>query len=131
VLSRYGTLICSLHTAGHIACDSASKSEIVVPLVISRSKQLSKHHQGALRGSAPAGNLNGSSAQDAAEAPSEGRATKSQKQEIPVEWQGRGEEDEIIIGVLDIDCEEEEGFDKDDEEGLTAIAKLIADACDW
>ncbi|KAG0238715.1 hypothetical protein BGW42_002581 [Actinomortierella wolfii] len=58
---------------GHIACDSASYSEIVVPL----------------------------------------------------ELDGR------VIGVLDLDCEVVEGFDKVDQEGLEAVAKILVNACDW
>ncbi|CAM0135744.1 hypothetical protein VKS41_001828 [Umbelopsis sp. WA50703] len=58
----------------HIACDSASNSEIVVPLVL------------------PSGKL---------------------------------------IGVIDIDCEELEGFNDDDKVGLEAVAKVIIDSCDW
>ncbi|KDN52730.1 hypothetical protein K437DRAFT_253925 [Tilletiaria anomala UBC 951] len=87
---------------GHIACDSASQSEIVIPLVISRSSHLSRQHVDALS-----------------------------SVEVPIEWQGRGNDDEVIIGVLDIDCEQVEGFDKDDEDGLTRITKLIATSCDW
>ncbi|KAH8554543.1 GAF domain-like protein [Umbelopsis sp. PMI_123] len=58
----------------HIACDSASNSEIVVPLVLSSGK---------------------------------------------------------LIGVIDIDCEELEGFNDDDRVGLEAVAKVIVDSCDW
>ncbi|GAB5586037.1 hypothetical protein Unana1_00937 [Umbelopsis nana] len=58
----------------HIACDSASNSEIVVPLVL------------------PSGKL---------------------------------------IGVIDIDCEELEGFNDDDKVGLEAVAKVIVESCDW
>ncbi|KAI8089428.1 GAF domain-like protein [Halteromyces radiatus] len=58
---------------GHIACDSASNSEIVVPLVV------------------------------------DGR----------------------LVGVLDIDCQEKEGFDDTDRIGLEAIAKIIVDNCTW
>lgn len=47
------------------------------------------------------------------------------------EWGGRGDGDGIIIGVLDIDCEAEDGFDEEDDAGLTKIAKIIVDACDW
>ncbi|KAI8373143.1 GAF domain-like protein [Radiomyces spectabilis] len=58
---------------GHIACDSASNSEIVVPLV----------------------------------------------------------KDGRLLGVLDIDCEETEGFDECDQAGLEAVAKVIIDNCAW
>ncbi|KAF7729844.1 hypothetical protein EC973_003578 [Apophysomyces ossiformis] len=55
---------------GHIACDAASRSEIVVPLVV-----------------------------------------------------------EGVIGVLDIDCEEPEGFSEEDRVGLEAVAKVIIESC--
>ncbi|ORZ18024.1 GAF domain-like protein [Absidia repens] len=58
---------------GHIACDSASNSEVVVPLVV------------------------------------DGR----------------------LVGVLDIDCQEKEGFDDSDRIGLEAVAKIIVDNCTW
>lgn len=86
---------------GHIACDSASMSEIVVPIVVSRSRVASFIE-----------------------------AEKSGKRWDP-EWQGRGDQENIIIGVLDIDCEAVEGFDEEDVKGLEAIVKQIAGACDW
>ncbi|KAI8338923.1 GAF domain-like protein [Chlamydoabsidia padenii] len=58
---------------GHIACDSASNSEIVVPLVV-----------------------NGK-----------------------------------LIGVLDIDCQEKDGFGEEDKTGLETIAKIIINNCVW
>ncbi|KAF9564338.1 hypothetical protein EC968_004578 [Mortierella alpina] len=58
---------------GHIACDSASNSEIVVPLEL----------------------------------------------------------DGKVIGVLDLDCEETEGFDEVDQAGLEVVAKILVKACDW
>lgn len=48
-----------------------------------------------------------------------------------VDWQGRGAQEEIIIGVLDIDCEATEGFDEADRAGLERIARLLARNCDW
>lgn len=48
-----------------------------------------------------------------------------------VDWQGRGDQDEVIIGVLDIDCEALEGFDEEDRRGLEQIAGLLASHCDW
>lgn len=83
---------------GHIACDSASQSEIVIPIVVPRSKIAS---------------------------------FPASQASLPVEWQGRGEQEDIIIGVLDIDCEAIEGFDEEDVKGLEAIVNLIAEACDW
>lgn len=58
---------------GHIACDSKSRSEIVVPIVL----------------------------------------------------QGR------TIAVIDVDCEEVNGFDEVDRVKLKALANLLADGCDW
>lgn len=87
--------------SGHIACDSASKSEIVIPIVVSREKVASFL-----------------------------QAQKSEKG-LGTEWQGRGEQSDIIIGVLDIDCEAEEGFDEEDVKGLEHIVKQIANSCDW
>jgi L-methionine (R)-S-oxide reductase len=47
------------------------------------------------------------------------------------EWAGRGDGQDVIIGVLDIDCEQLEGFDDEDRKGLEGIARLLVDACDW
>lgn len=58
---------------GHIACDSESRSEIVVPIVVGGK----------------------------------------------------------CVGVIDVDCAEVDGFDEEDKQGLEAIAKLLAGACDW
>ncbi|KAL0084842.1 GAF domain-like protein [Phycomyces blakesleeanus] len=58
---------------GHIACDAASNSEIVVPIV----------------------------------------------------------KDKRLLGVLDIDCEEVEGFDDVDRKGLEAVVKVIVANCEW
>ncbi|KAI9221548.1 GAF domain-like protein [Blastocladiella britannica] len=75
--AREGTvqLVPDVHAfPGHIACDSATNSEVVVPLLSS---------------------------------------------------------DGTVLGVFDLDCEEHNGFDADDVAGLTAIAKLLVDGCDW
>lgn len=90
---------------GHIACDSASRSEIVVPLVIKRAK-LPERHTKALE-----------------QAAKEANADKS--------WAGRGDGDDVIIGVLDIDCEALDGFDEEDERRLQQIADLIVDRSAW
>lgn len=50
---------------------------------------------------------------------------------VPIEWQGRGEAEDAIIGVLDIDCEQVDGFDEQDVEGLERIARLLSQGCDW
>jgi L-methionine (R)-S-oxide reductase len=62
---------------GHIACDIATKSEIVCPLVL------------------------------------------------------RSSEKEVTLGVFDMDCLAEGGFDDDDRAGLEKIIQLVVDSCDW
>ncbi|CAO1625615.1 unnamed protein product [Sympodiomycopsis kandeliae] len=92
---------------GHIACDSESKSEIVIPLVVPFGR-LSKEHQDSIRsGDSPhwAGRV-----QD----------TNSLQDSTP-----------IIVGLLDIDCVELEGFDERDQAELEKIVKIISDSCDW
>ncbi|KAK0562111.1 hypothetical protein OC844_002859 [Tilletia horrida] len=98
---------------GHIACDSASKSEIVIPLVVARSRLSPQFAEALARASAAAKGDGDAKSQDA------------------LAWGGRGDGDDIIVGVLDIDCEALDGFDEEDERGLTRVAKLVADACDW
>ncbi|KAL4399059.1 L-methionine (R)-S-oxide reductase [Malassezia pachydermatis] len=88
----------------HIACDSLSQSEIVVPLVVPRSA-LSEAHQAAMQGHGP--------------------------DELVRAWSGRGDGDRVIIGVLDIDCEATEGFTAQDSEALTALMNIVVEACDW
>lgn len=41
------------------------------------------------------------------------------------------DEAKTVVGVIDIDCEELEGFDEVDKEYLEKLAKVIADSCDW
>ena len=36
-----------------------------------------------------------------------------------------------VVAVIDIDCTEVGGFDEHDEQGLSRLAELIADSCDW
>lgn len=38
---------------------------------------------------------------------------------------------EVGLGVLDLDCLAQSGFDDDDRTGLEKIAQLVVDACDW
>ncbi|KAI9310240.1 GAF domain-like protein [Dichotomocladium elegans] len=72
--SRETQLVSDVHQfPGHIACDSASQSEIVIPMVA----------------------------------------------------------DNRVIGVLDIDCEETDGFDEQDRAGLQAIVKVLVERCEW
>ncbi|CAO1627702.1 unnamed protein product [Jaminaea pallidilutea] len=87
---------------GHIACDSLSKSELVIPIVVP---------------------LDRLSRRDAVLLAREGGQA--------VEWSGRGNNDDIIVGLLDIDCVEEDGFDETDQEELEGCVKVIAESCDW
>lgn len=66
---------------GHIACDGASRSEIVVPIV------------------APA--------------------------------VGEGNAEGRLVGIIDVDCAEVEGFDELDRKKLEELANLLARSCDW
>ena len=38
---------------------------------------------------------------------------------------------EVGLGVFDLDCLAQSGFDDDDRTGLEKIAQLVVDACDW
>lgn len=90
--------------AGHIACDSLSQSEIVVPITVPRSS-LSDAAQAALRGEGP--------------------------EDLVRAWSGRGEGEEVIIGVLDIDCESQNGFNHEDVDALERLVHTVSQACDW
>lgn len=73
--TRETVLVRDVHAfPGHIACDAASNSEIVVPLL------------------SPAGDL---------------------------------------LAVLDLDCPDVGGFDEADQQGLEAVAAIVAQGCDW
>lgn len=39
--------------------------------------------------------------------------------------------DQVVLGVLDLDCLVLGGFDEQDKFGLEAIADLIVKGCDW
>ncbi|KZT10898.1 GAF domain-like protein [Laetiporus sulphureus 93-53] len=39
--------------------------------------------------------------------------------------------EQTVVGVLDLDCLAPGGFSEEDEHGLTRIARLVANACDW
>lgn len=39
--------------------------------------------------------------------------------------------DQVVLGVLDLDCLVLDGFDEQDKFGLEAIANLIVKGCDW
>lgn len=36
-----------------------------------------------------------------------------------------------VVGVIDIDCADLQGFDGVDQEGLEQLAKILSDYCDW
>jgi L-methionine (R)-S-oxide reductase len=38
---------------------------------------------------------------------------------------------DMTLGVFDLDCLVQGGFDDDDRTGLEKIAQLVVDACDW
>ncbi|KAI0256345.1 GAF domain-like protein [Lactifluus subvellereus] len=38
---------------------------------------------------------------------------------------------DVTLGVFDLDCLAQGGFDDDDRTGLEKIAQLVVDACDW
>lgn len=39
--------------------------------------------------------------------------------------------DQVVLGVLDLDCLVSGGFDEQDKLGLETIADLIVKGCDW
>jgi L-methionine (R)-S-oxide reductase len=43
----------------------------------------------------------------------------------------RSSEKEVTLGVFDMDCLAQCGFDDDDRTGLEKITQLVVDACDW
>lgn len=36
-----------------------------------------------------------------------------------------------MVGVVDVDCSDLQGFDEIDQEGLEELAKLLGGCCDW
>ena len=36
-----------------------------------------------------------------------------------------------VVAVIDIDCEQPQGFDEADRKGLESLAALLARVCDW
>lgn len=39
--------------------------------------------------------------------------------------------EDIVVGVLDLDCLALAGFNEDDRKGLEKIAELVVNSCDW
>ncbi|KAL7751925.1 hypothetical protein RI367_002447 [Sorochytrium milnesiophthora] len=78
--TRQSQLVADVNTfPGHIACDSASRSEVVVP----------------------------------------------------IEATGASGE-RVVVGVFDLDCEVEGGFDETDRQGLEhLVSTVLTPACDW
>jgi putative methionine-R-sulfoxide reductase with GAF domain len=37
----------------------------------------------------------------------------------------------VIVGVLDIDCVDEDGFDEVDQQGLEECVRIIVRSCAW
>lgn len=68
---------------GHIACDSESRSEVVIPIFLIGPED------------------------------------------------GQNGEAKAVVGVIDVDCKVENGFDQVDLEWLTRLAALIGRSCDW
>lgn len=69
---------------GHIACDSESRSEIVIPIFLIGPPEDRQH-----------------------------------------------EEAKAVVGVIDVDCKVENGFDQVDLDWLTRLAELIGRSCNW
>ena len=74
---------------GHIACDSDSKSELVVPIVF------------------------------------QGQVSRPWSCSAPCAQSLQ------VMGVIDIDCAEFQGFDETDRGGLESLARVLAHSCDW
>jgi len=36
-----------------------------------------------------------------------------------------------VVGVIDVDCADLQGFDTTDQEGLEELARLLGHCCDW
>ena len=50
---------------------------------------------------------------------------------LPLLYRAPGAEEEIALGVLDLDCLALNGFEQDDLDGLEKIASLVVSSCDW
>lgn len=58
----------------------------------------------------------------------------STKSEIVIPLKGRSKSSEgieVIVGVLDLDCKQLEGFDEEDKKGLEIFVEALMDLIDW
>ena len=94
---------------GHIACDSESASEIVVPVVSDRkvSASLVVYLWCFMFLGCCCGDGMG----------------------IGIVLMGGGGGQ--VVAIIDVDCAVKRGFDKGDQAGLERVAELLAGACDW
>lgn len=88
---------------GHIACDAASRSEIVVPITVAIPAAGGAVAEGA----------------------------KGEEEEAGKEEEAVKEEERKVVAIIDVDCAAVGGFDEVDRVWLEKLAKLIADSCDW
>ena len=56
---------------------------------------------------------------------------KQTKSEIVCPLILRSSGKEVGLGVFDLDCLAQAGFDEDGRTGLEKITQLVVDACDW
>ena len=87
---------------GHIACDAESRSEVVVPITVPLDA--------AGASGAPAGRI-----YDAA----------AGQQQVET---GTGRR---LVGIIDVDCADVNGFDEVDRMYLEKLAELLGRCCDW
>jgi L-methionine (R)-S-oxide reductase len=86
---------------GHIACDGASRSEVVVPIV-QAGKVRYGHSSDLLFGCTQA-------------------MAKRERRLLVTQ----------TVAIIDIDCAELGGFTLEDQEGLEELAELLALSCDF
>ena len=36
-----------------------------------------------------------------------------------------------VVGIIDIDCADIDGFNEEDQKQLEALAAILGDSCDW
>jgi len=49
----------------------------------------------------------------------------------PLILRSNGNEDAVVLGVLDVDCLAIGGFDEEDKKGLEKITELVVESCNW